>query len=71
MGGLSLSLFITIAIFSSIYAKSRNLNDVLFNSDYDYIDLTYPFDNDTIYWKNGQNFKFTKINENFQKDGSW
>ena len=71
MGGFSIGFVVTVTILASIQAKSPNLNDVLFNGDYDIIDLTYPFDNNTIYWKNGRHFEFIKIDESFRKDGTW
>ncbi|CAH2040489.1 unnamed protein product, partial [Iphiclides podalirius] len=33
--------------------------------------LTYPFDNQTIYWPGGKDFEFTRKIENFNYDGSW
>ncbi|XP_045535392.1 kynurenine formamidase [Papilio machaon] len=49
----------------------KSLNEVLMNGDYDFIDLTYPFDNQTIYWPGSQEFQFTKKIAMFQRDGSW
>ncbi|KAJ2947462.1 hypothetical protein O0L34_g17246 [Tuta absoluta] len=50
-------------------ADQNSLNDVLFSGDYEFIDLTHPFDNKTVYWTNTQNFEFTKKTEEFTKDG--
>lgn len=49
----------------------KRLNEVLFSGDYEFIDLTYPFDNQTIYWLGSEEFKFTKKTAMFQRDGSW
>ncbi|CAG4970864.1 unnamed protein product, partial [Parnassius apollo] len=57
--------------FITLTFANNSLNDVLFNGDYEFIDLTYPFDNKTIYWPDSKEFEFTKKIENFQQDGSW
>lgn len=38
----------------------KTLNDVLFNGEYEFLDLSYPFDVNTIYWPNVKKFQFTK-----------
>ncbi|CAH2216433.1 jg22307 [Pararge aegeria aegeria] len=51
--------------------SNPTLNDILFNGDYEFIDLTYPFDKNTIYWPNAESFAFTRKNEAFGSDGAW
>lgn len=66
-------VFLFLAVFkvASLSAHSPNLNDVLFNGNYEFIDMTYPFDDFTIYWPNAKHFQFTERNQSFQNDGSW
>ncbi|KAJ0177772.1 hypothetical protein K1T71_006645 [Dendrolimus kikuchii] len=41
--------------------SEESLNSILFNnSQYEFIDLTHSFDNNTVYWPDMQNFIFTK-----------
>ncbi|XP_045449341.1 isatin hydrolase-like [Melitaea cinxia] len=54
-----------------IITITANFNDVLWNGDYEFIDLTYPFDNSTIYWMNSLQFMFNNKVAGFQDDGSW
>lgn len=54
-----------------IIAIIANSNDVLLNGDYEFIDLTYPFDKNTVYWTDSQEFKFTKKIGVFDDDGFW
>lgn len=37
-----------------------SINSILFNSQYEFIDLSHPFDNKTLYWPDMQRFIFTK-----------
>lgn len=37
----------------------------------DPVDLTWPFDNDTIYWTNSQPFVFTRKVAEIRRDGVW
>lgn len=60
-----------VYVLTLVSASKNNLNDVLFSGGYEFIDLTFPFDNNTVYWLNTQNFVFTKKLENYQQDGSW
>ncbi|XP_047523997.1 kynurenine formamidase-like isoform X1 [Pieris napi] len=58
--------FCVFALFYiNVTAHINSLNAVLFNGDYEFIDLSYPFDANTIYWPQAQKFQFTKqiINE--------
>ncbi|CAH2085524.1 unnamed protein product [Euphydryas editha] len=48
-----------------------NSNDILFNEDYEFIDLSYPFDKNTIYSPVSQNFMFIKKIGHFDDEGSW
>ncbi|XP_049870815.1 isatin hydrolase-like [Pectinophora gossypiella] len=54
-----------------ILISADNLNNVLFNGDYEFIDLTHPFDNNTVYWLNTQSFVFTKKTEGNIINGNW
>ncbi|OWR51138.1 Kynurenine formamidase [Danaus plexippus plexippus] len=48
-----------------------NLNDILFSGDYNFFDLTHPFDENTVYWPGNKQFAFTRKQGLFQKDNSW
>ncbi|XP_034828436.1 kynurenine formamidase-like [Maniola hyperantus] len=60
-----------INYFINVNGCNPTLNDVFFNGVYEFIDLTFPFDKNTIYWPNMDQFSFTKKNEGFGSDGSW
>ncbi|XP_047531697.1 isatin hydrolase-like isoform X1 [Vanessa atalanta] len=60
--------FLSGYLFLTVLA---NTNNILFNGDYEFIDLTYPFDKNTIYWPDSRSFEFTKKIGAFQNDGSW
>ncbi|KAL4711386.1 hypothetical protein ACJJTC_016140 [Scirpophaga incertulas] len=69
---------IVVCVVSALVAtvcgliNQNYLNDLLFDGDYTFIDLTYSFDNNTVYWPNIQKFEFTKNTEHEQPaDGSW
>ncbi|KAG6441391.1 kynurenine formamidase-like isoform X2 [Manduca sexta] len=68
---------VTIVVFAflastiSTLAEKVTLNDVLFSGGYEFIDLTHPYDNNTVYWPGHQKFTFTKKIENIQEDKSW
>ncbi|CAK1544013.1 unnamed protein product [Leptosia nina] len=49
-----------IIYFSSVIGNPINLNGLLLPGEYEYIDLTNPFDENTIYWPGIQKFEFTK-----------
>lgn len=49
-----------------------SLNDVLFTGEYEFFDLTHPFDNNTVYWPDAEKFIFSKKIEGFTLDDkSW
>ncbi|XP_041989093.1 kynurenine formamidase-like [Aricia agestis] len=70
---MSLPLQLVVAFLTCfvIVSHSSSLNKVLFDGDYEFIDLTYPFDAETIYWPNTRSFEFTKKDEGYYEDGSW
>ncbi|CAH2085520.1 unnamed protein product [Euphydryas editha] len=69
----NLVVVLTYILVSGIFISKAlaNLNDIIFNGDYEFIDLTYPFDEHTVYLPNTKNFEFTKKIERFQNDGTW
>ncbi|VVC97756.1 unnamed protein product [Leptidea sinapis] len=53
-----------LIIYSSflylVDANSQNINDLLLSDNYEFIDLSHPFDGNTIYWPNKQSFVYSK-----------
>ncbi|XP_068624649.1 isatin hydrolase-like [Battus philenor] len=65
-------VFVSLSfILFSFSSANTGLNNILFNGDYEFIDLTYPFDSKSIYWPNSKEFQFTNKIAMFQRDGSW
>ncbi|CAH0751999.1 unnamed protein product [Diatraea saccharalis] len=64
-------LLLLACFIVSIYTRGNELNNLLFNGDYEFIDLTHPFDNNTVYWPNSQQFIFIKKTEDLGNDDSW
>ncbi|KAM3967122.1 kynurenine formamidase [Aphomia sociella] len=65
-------LFSVTCFIINSSAIQNSLNDILFNGVYEFIDLTHPFDNQTVYWPDSQEFRFTKkIEEHDATTGSW
>lgn len=74
MGIKSVSYVCVSTILSIILVVSEGqnaLNDVLFSGNYEFIDLTHPYDNSTIYWPGSQKFVFTKKTAGYRRDGTW
>lgn len=68
---LSPTVFLYVLCFLTSSYVSANLNKELFsNSNYEFIDLTHPFDNLTVYWPGVQRFEYTKKTEEY-RDQSW
>lgn len=71
MGLKSLS-FVCVSTIIFVVSESQNtLNEVLFSGNYEFIDLTHPYNNSTIYWPGSQNFVFTKKVAGYSHDGTW
>ncbi|XP_028170554.1 uncharacterized protein LOC114360175 [Ostrinia furnacalis] len=69
---MSLTALVLFAVCLTATAENRNaLNEIIFSGDFEFIDLTHPFDNQTIYWPGVQNFVFTRKIANLEPDGSW
>ncbi|XP_026731541.1 uncharacterized protein LOC113496503 [Trichoplusia ni] len=71
MASVTLVFFALSCSLASLQAESDGLNSVLFSGNYEFIDMTHPFDNRTVYWPGTEPFKFTKQKEEFDKDNSW
>lgn len=64
-------LFSFVAAVAAVPGDFNKLNNFLFSGEYEFIDLTHPFDNQTIYWTNVTTFKFINKIEGNRPDGSW
>lgn len=64
-------LFVVFCVGAHFALGDNKLNNFLFSGDYEFIDLTYPFDNETIYWITAKPFSFTKKIGETKPDGSW
>lgn len=71
MGPKSLAFVYVITIISIVAGGQNTLNDILFSGNYEFIDLTHPYDNSTIYWPSTQKFVFTKKLAGYRRDGTW
>ncbi|KOB57216.1 Kynurenine formamidase, partial [Operophtera brumata] len=54
-----------LGLLTFSYVSSNNVNNELFSGQYEFIDLSHPFDNLTVYWPGVQRFEFTKKTEQF------
>ncbi|KAG7310034.1 hypothetical protein JYU34_004567 [Plutella xylostella] len=67
-----MSTFTVVVLLSSLLlANANDFNSFIFSGEYEFLDLTYPFDNFTIYWPEVQRFIFTKKLETNLDDGAW
>lgn len=71
MGLKSLSFVYVSTIIFVVSEGQNTLNEVLFSGNYEFIDLTHPYDNSTIYWPGSQKFVFTKKVAGYRRDGTW
>ncbi|XP_026759541.1 isatin hydrolase-like [Galleria mellonella] len=71
MAASNVVFVLLICFIINSFAKRDSLYDFLFNGDYEFIDLTHPFDNQTVYWPNAQVFRFTKQIGDYDATGSW
>lgn len=71
MGTKSLA-FVSISTFISVVLGNPNsLSDILFSGNYEFIDLSHPYDNSTVNWPGTQKFVFTKKEADYRRDGTW
>ncbi|CAG9121057.1 unnamed protein product [Plutella xylostella] len=68
---LSLVAFILVAQVILVTADQNRLNKFIFNGDFEIIDLTYPVNENSVYWVNAKKFEFTNKLGLKGKVGSW
>ncbi|XP_077297206.1 kynurenine formamidase-like [Arctopsyche grandis] len=62
MAGRSLlCVFLVFCLCAAVQCHDPvKINDFLFSGGFEFVDLSHPFDNDTVYWPGGRKFSFTK-----------
>jgi hypothetical protein len=57
----AVALFVLSSV-TLVFANNNviKINELLLGGGYEFVDLTHPFDNHTVYWPNAQNFEFIR-----------